>query len=707
MKVRLNILASFILVFIFFNHGDAQWKKANGPYGRGIDLFYVSGNNIFTLTSDSIYLSTDNARTWTSISKGIAPPGNGFLSFDAIGHHLFVIDNGGGHYHSKDNGLTWSKYIDSISGAPIWNFASIDSNLFAGTYGAGVFCSKDSGTTWTAVNSGLKNLHVGKIYSYGKNLIAVNDSGYFRSTSYGTSWTQLQTGGCINITGSDSILLGSGNGMYQSTDTGKSWNKIGNIKNPKIFALHGSHILVSTDIIMGGRTYYSTNNGTQWTDVCNGITNRNISAVALTDSILFIGTANGGIYRSSNNGVTWAEANNGIAATYPLPIKSLALNGGNLFAGTDGGGIFRSSDKGSNWKEINTGLELKHVISLASHGTKIFAGTIFGNIFRSDNEGENWTLVNNGLPSDSTLPSYELPLLLKLPLTFCDTTLFASISYSTGGIFRSTNYGTSWVPVSTGSVSCFTTSDTIIYGGGGGVFHMTESGSTWFADTNGLPVNGANVSALAIHDSIVFAGNYNDGVYTSSIHESTWKAANTGLPQIYPSVGCMVAAGKYVFTFLYNGGMYYSSNDGATWNSVASAFPFDEVYTLLADSTNIYAGMFGSIATEGIYYHPISALITSVSDNGRQVPSRFSLSQNYPNPFNPSTVIGYQLAVNGSVSLKVFDVLGREVTTLVNARQTAGSHQATFNASNFPSGIYFYRLQAEGFSETRKLILLK
>ncbi len=708
MKVRIYVLISFFLVLTFLNNVEAQWKKANGPFSRGIDLFYVSGNNIFTLTSDSIYLSTDNARTWTSISKGIAPPSNGFSSFDTIGHHLFVIDNGGGHYHSKDNGLTWSKYIDSISGAPIWNFASIDSNLFAGTYGAGVFCSKDSGTTWTAVNSGLKNLHTGLIYSYGKNLFAVNDSGYFRSTSNGISWTQLQTGGCTNIVGSDSVLYGRGSGMYQSTDTGKSWNKIGNIKNPKIFALHGSHILVSTDIIMGGRTYYSTNNGTQWTDVSSGVTNRNISAVALTDSILLIGTANGGIYRSSNNGVTWTEANNGIAASYPLPVKSLALQGGNLFAGTDGGGIFRSSDKGSNWKEINTGLGLKHVISLTSYGTNVFAGTIFGKIFRSDNEGENWTLVNNGLPSDSSLPSYEYPLLLELPLIFCDTTLFATIGYSTGGIFRSTNYGTNWVPVPYGSGSYFATSGTTIYGGGGGVCHITENGTTWIADTNGLPVNGANVSALAIHDSTVFAGNGGYGIYTLSIHGSTWKPANTGLPQNYPSVVRMVTAGKYVFALLITG-MYYTSNDGATWNSVTSAFLDDGAYTLIADSTNIYAGLFGSVATEGVYYHPISALITSVSNDGKKVPSRFSLSQNYPNPFNPTTTITYDIPAGtyGHTSLRVYNILGREVATLVNETKAAGTYHVTFDASKLPSGIYFYRLQSGSFTQTKKLVVLK
>jgi hypothetical protein len=85
----------------------------------------------------------------------------------------------------------------------------------------------------------------------------------------------------------------------------------------------------------------------------------------------------------------------------------------------------------------------------------------------------------------------------------------------------------------------------------------------------------------------------------------------------------------------------------------------------------------------------------------------FRLAQNYPNPFNPTTTIAYQLSNAVNVSLKVFDVIGREVATLVNERQSAGSYQAAFNATNLSSGVYFYRLQAGNFTETRKMMLVK
>ncbi len=88
-------------------------------------------------------------------------------------------------------------------------------------------------------------------------------------------------------------------------------------------------------------------------------------------------------------------------------------------------------------------------------------------------------------------------------------------------------------------------------------------------------------------------------------------------------------------------------------------------------------------------------------------PSKFSLSQNYPNPFNPMTIISYQLPINSFVTINVYNVLGNEVATLVSERKSAGKYEVNFDASNLGSGVYFYTLRAENFSQTRKMVLLK
>jgi len=102
-----------------------------------------------------------------------------------------------------------------------------------------------------------------------------------------------------------------------------------------------------------------------------------------------------------------------------------------------------------------------------------------------------------------------------------------------------------------------------------------------------------------------------------------------------------------------------------------------------------------------------SGSITSVEQGGTSVPSRFQLFQNYPNPFNPSTVFSFQLPFSGRVKLSVFDVLGRELVTLMDEVKAAGTYNVSWNASGLTSGVYFYRLQAGIFSTVKKAILLK
>jgi hypothetical protein len=98
---------------------------------------------------------------------------------------------------------------------------------------------------------------------------------------------------------------------------------------------------------------------------------------------------------------------------------------------------------------------------------------------------------------------------------------------------------------------------------------------------------------------------------------------------------------------------------------------------------------------------------TGVSDHPTSLPLDFGLSQNYPNPFNPATTISFSLPSKSFVSLKIFDLLGREVASIVSEEMSAGTFSRQWNAAKMSSGIYFYRLQAGLFTETKRLLLLK
>lgn len=99
--------------------------------------------------------------------------------------------------------------------------------------------------------------------------------------------------------------------------------------------------------------------------------------------------------------------------------------------------------------------------------------------------------------------------------------------------------------------------------------------------------------------------------------------------------------------------------------------------------------------------------ITAINNENTGIPANFRLFQNYPNPFNPSTIISFDMPVDGYASLKVFNSLGQEVGVIIDGFVKAGSYQKVFNASQLSSGVYFYKFNTEGFSEVRKMSIIK
>ena len=135
--------------------------------------------------------------------------------------------------------------------------------------------------------------------------------------------------------------------------------------------------------------------------------------------------------------------------------------------------------------------------------------------------------------------------------------------------------------------------------------------------------------------------------------------------------------------------------------ALADSMIAGKTYINFHTSTNPGGEMRGQV-------HFGSDVVTEVKRQGDAIPSGFALEQNYPNPFNPSTVIRFNLVKGSHVTLTVFDILGREVATLVNQSMTPGSYSVEFNAGRFASGVYVYRLATDaGFTEIRKMLLLR
>jgi hypothetical protein len=169
---------------------------------------------------------------------------------------------------------------------------------------------------------------------------------------------------------------------------------------------------------------------------------------------------------------------------------------------------------------------------------------------------------------------------------------------------------------------------------------------------------------------------------------------------------CFAGHDGKIFAGNSMGQIFLSEDECVNWdwiNPFNLSLYSNGIYSLEFNKSYIFAG-----TIDGIWRFKHPENITAV-DEFNKIPTGYSLAQNYPNPFNPSTIIRYQIPVSGYVTLKVYDLLGKEVASLVNEYRQAGIYNSTFSTlhSTLSSGIYFYQLRAGKFIETKKLILLK
>lgn len=152
-------------------------------------------------------------------------------------------------------------------------------------------------------------------------------------------------------------------------------------------------------------------------------------------------------------------------------------------------------------------------------------------------------------------------------------------------------------------------------------------------------------------------------------------------------------------------GIYCSTDYGTRWNKVSSGIGENiSLRSLLVAGNYLYAGT----GSHGIWKISLKELTTAVqTESGKEIPSRFSLEQNYPNPFNPSTTIRFTIPEASFVQLSVYNSIGQKVADLLSRELNSGKYSAQWNADAFPSGVYYCRIQAGTFSQTRKLLLLK
>jgi photosystem II stability/assembly factor-like uncharacterized protein len=696
MKSLLQILFISFLLFRFQYPQSISWQQLSGPHGGNIYSLVVGNDgNLYASPTGTAgpFKSTDNGETWFSIKNGLSFDENGEWRPLNINHNgdIFIANPHDYNQYislSTDGGNSWEeKKILNTNGSSIICIAFDDTdNVYLGT-GQAIYKSSDKGDTWALFGN----------FPRGTYAIAFNDSGDvfvgsfvgYRSTDSGMSWTGMIANGGIGslaINDSGHIFAGNNSGIVRSTDNGDNWTYVKQGVNIK----EASKILFDTngDIYFptwGNGVLKSTDNGDSWTEMNNNLGYKVIHSVVKDSSGNFFAGGNYGLYKSVDTCESWYSVGLPVAGV----SKILMTSDNNIY--TAEWGINRSTDFGQTWQTINNGLSYTGVKALAENSKGyLFASTFSndsGGIFRSTNKGESWERV---LPSNTenisiaTGPNDEI------------------VAVGADGYYNfikiSTDDGLNWNDISYGTGGAYS----VAINSAGDIF-VTRNGGLDRKLANDTVWTNCPGASSGIYAAIHIASNgyiYTD--YTRSTDNGeTWTTNNN--PTFITSYAENSLGHLFIGTSNLGQGVYRSTDYAETpWEQINTGLPIMDIHSVGVDDQDyLYAGSWGMSM-----FKTTTSTITSV-ENNKFKPTSFYLEQNYPNPFNNTTIIRYSIPKEGIVTIRIYNILGEEVTTLVNEQKEAGNYQATFNSDQFTSGVYFYQIKAGEFTQTKKMILLK
>jgi photosystem II stability/assembly factor-like uncharacterized protein len=688
--------------------------------------------------------STDYGETWffsgLENSRHIAEIEIGNLNsnliYAAVSGGLYSKGPDRGIYKSTDAGTSWNKVFylnDSTSAIDVAIDYSDNNIVYAAMFerlrgpsfrkasgqSSGIYKSTDGGTTWNRLTNGLPgpDPKIGRIsiavapgnsnyvYALYKSASSPNGStntfyNFYKSTDKGLSWTQQPQGilssefsnfgwyfGVIEVDPSDFNKVYVGDiDLFVSTNGGGSWSNI---------------------------TYsYSGTFDQQHPDQ---------HALWINPSApnhLIVGN-DGGVFSTTNSGNFWIKS-------YNLPVSQFYASTIDYLqpmvkaGGTQDNGTLRNGDGSiDNWQFIYGG-DGFHTLIDYTNSNIIYAEYQYGGLGKSTDGGLSFFDATQGI--DFSRTNWSTPYIM-------DNQNPNILFLGTYKLHKTTNGGNSWNAISPdltrgpngrlGTITCISSaigsdnSTRILYVGtdDARLSVSTNGGTNWFDRTGVLPqrymtdvvADKRNPAVAYVTLSGYNLDETNPHIFRTTDFGVSWIGINGNLPDV--PLNSVILDYDYD-SVLYVGsdvGVFYTTNLGLSWQVLGNGLPNSPVSDLNfhQPTRKLVAGTHGRSLFE--------IDVTNISGNIEETSSElnFVLQQNYPNPFNPVTKISWQSPAGGWQTLRVFNLSGEEVATIVNEYKPSGSFEVEFDAGKLPSGIYFYKLTVGSYSQTKKMVLLK
>jgi photosystem II stability/assembly factor-like uncharacterized protein len=718
------------------------------------------------LTTSIIYAGAASGGIWKSVNSGASwvPLGDALpslavstIALDPADPNTIYIGTGEGHFNidavlgvgvlkSTDAGVTWdptglSWDLSQRLAVNVLRLDPVNGTLLAATTN-GVWRSVDTGNSWTQILTGtwtdieFDPADPQHVLACHGNAYGSPDNGIWSSTDNGQTFTQLSdpalppasdigrlmldfcegtpTTIFCSISGdfgfNDTALIG----VYRSTDGGATWAL--RASGPNFFGAQGwyDHVCEvhptnpNTVYVGGVDLYRSTNGGATFANITDAtIVHVDQHALAFdptNPSIVYSGN-DGGIYRSPDGGTFWADRNSDLATMQFYAMCQARQNPAYAMGGTQDNGTNRYTGSIGSWQHILGGdggyCEVDYTTT-----NILYAELQFGSRRKSTNGGASWSNMNNGVLEDG---AWVTPLIMH-PQDH--NALYTLTRY----VYKTTN-AFNWSRVSgliSGSAMiaidiCRDQPEWVyVIANARNVYYTDDDAVTWTAAaTTGLPnAKAVSVAVDQVNPEraiIVFSGYDHGHVYETTNAGTTWTDITSNLPDLPTNdvvIDPLYPSHIYVGTDL---GAFRSLDGGGTWEPFNNGLPNAYIDDMMIHED----GRVLRVATHGRGMWEVELTDVIAVDPSQIRPEPLHISRLFPNPLSGPTNFRFALRERADVRLAVYDVQGRLVDVLAEGEFAPGTHEAMWDVGNAAEGVYFLRLEGNGYSTARKLVVQK